>query len=285
MKRMLSVLGLSIALSVGTAAFAQTEGHNHASQSNQSQPKVTKSDGSMVEIVIAPDGTKTEVRTFKTGDIARITRTTQSNGTRAVIVEYRDGRKADLTDENDIEQAMDATADTIIMAADKALSVTKTAGEEVADKTEDVADKTVDVSKKVGEKTKDAAKKTVDVAKTVGEKTGDVAEKAYDKTKEAGKEVADKTEDVADKTVDVGKDVVDKTGKVAVKGVKVTKEAGKEVADKSEDVADKAVDVGKDVADKTEDVADKTATQSVSWTKKVGRGFKRVGGWFKSVFD
>jgi len=272
MKRILSVLGLTIALSVGTAAVAQTEGHNHQSQSNQSQnnqsqPKVTKSDGSVVEVVIAPDGTKTEVRTFKTGDIARITRTTGSDGLRAVVVEYRDGRKADLTDENDIEQAMDATADVMLTAADKAFSVTKEASEEVADKTEDVADKTVEVSKEVGEKTKDVAKETakgtVDVTKKVGEKTKDVAGKTIDKTKETGEVVVDKTKDVADKT-----------GEVAVKGVRVTKEAGEEVADKTEDVADKTVEVGKE-----------GVKEGASWTRKVGRGFKRVGGWFKSVFN
>ncbi len=260
MKRILSVLGLTIALSFGTAAFAQTEGHSHHAQSNQSPSKVTKSDGSTVEIVVAPDGTKTEIRTFETGDIARITRTTNSDGIRAVFVEYRDGRKADLTDENDIEQAMDATADVMLAAADKAWKVTKAVGEEVADKTEDVADKTVDVTKKAVDKTKDVtkdvAKETVEVTKKAADKTEDVADKTINKTKEVGKEVADKSEDVADKT-----------GKVAVKGVKVTKEAGE------------------DVADKTEDVADKTAKESVSFGRKIGRGFKKVGGWFKSIFD
>lgn len=252
MKRILSVLGLTIALSFGTAAFAQTEGHSHHAQSNQSPSKVTKSDGSTVEIIVAPDGTKTEIRTFERGDISRITRTTNGDGMR-VVVEYRDGRKADLTDENDIEQAMDATADVMLAAADKAWKVTKAVGEEVADKTEDVADKTVDVTKKAVDKTKDVTK---DVAK---------------ETVEVTKKVADKTEDVVDKTIDkskeVGKEVADKTGKVAVKGVKVTKEAGEEVADK------------------TEDVADKTAKESVSFGRKVGRGFKKVGGWFKSIFD
>ncbi|HJQ71074.1 MAG TPA: hypothetical protein VKA70_19015 [Blastocatellia bacterium] len=260
MKRILSVLGLAIALSFGTAAFAQTEGHTHHAQAAQSPSKVTRSDGSTVETVIAPDGTKTEVRVFQTGDIARITRTTKEGDVRAVVVEYRDGRKVDLTDENDIEQAMDATADVMLAAADKAINVTKTAGEEVADKTEDVADKTVDVTKEAVDKTKDVtkdvAKETVDTTKKVGEKAEDVADKTVDKTKEAGKVVADKTEDV-----------VDKTGEVAVKGVRVAKEAGK------------------DVAEKSEDVADKTKTESVSFGRKVGRGFKRVGGWFKSIFD
>ena len=263
MKKILSTFCLVAVLAVGAMGLPtdQTQSQDQPSQS------MKKSDGSIVSTTVAQDGTKTEVRTFETGDIARITRTTSSNGERMVMVEYRDGRTAKLEDENDIEQAMDATADAIKMAADKTWNATKEVGKEVADKTEDVADKAVEVGKT-----------------------------AVDKTKEAGKEVADKTEDVADKTVDVGK----KTGEVVVKGVKIaadkSKEAGKEVADKTEDVADKTVDVGKEVADKTEDVADKTvsvskdvAQEGVQKTKATGnwfkRGFKKVGGFFKNIFD
>jgi hypothetical protein len=274
MKKVLSTFCLVAALAVGAMGLPtdQTQSQDQPSQS------MKKSDGSIVSTTVAQDGTKTEVRTFETGDIARITRTTSSNGERMVMVEYRDGRTAQLEDKNDIEQAMDATADAIKMAADKTWNATKEAGKEVADKTEDVADKTVDVGKTAVDKTKEAGKevadKTEDVAdKTVdvGKKTGEVAVKgvkiAADKTKEAGKEVADKTEDVADKTVDVGKTAVDKT-----------KEAGKEVADKTEDVADKTVSVSKDVAQ--EGVQKTKATGN--WFK---RGFKKVGGFFKNIFD
>jgi hypothetical protein len=208
MKKILSTLCLAAVLAAG--AMGGPAGAQQSNPSDKQSDQSVKSDGSVVIITTASDGTKTEVRTFKTGDIARITRTTRDNGERAVMVEYRDGRTAKLEDESDIEQAMDATADAIKRAADKTWNVTKEAAAEVADKAEDV-----------------------------GDKAAGVGEKVVSKTKDAGKEVADKTEDVADKTVDTGK----KAGKVAVKGVKVA-------ADKTEDVADKAVDVGKEVGDR-----------------------------------
>jgi hypothetical protein len=256
---------------------------------DQSAQSMKKSDGSVVSTTIAPDGTKTEVRSFETGDIVRITRTTRSSGERAVMVEYRDGRTAKLEDKNDIEQAMDATADTIMMAANKTWDATKEAGKEVADKTEDVADKTADAGKKAGEVAvkgvKVAADKTEDVASGTGKAVKEGAEKTWDKTKDVGAEVADKTEDVGDKAVSTGKTAVTKT-----------KKAGKVVADKSKDVADKSVDVAKEVGDKAEDVGDKTvsvskdvAREGAEKTKATGnwakRGFKRVGGFFKSIFN
>jgi hypothetical protein len=217
MKKLISASILSLMLAIGALAGSQTTSGSPHLHNTQSPQKVTRSDGSMVETTVAEDGTKTEVRTFNSGDISRVTRTTRPDGTRTVMVEYRDQRTVELKEESDIEQAMDATADTIASAAKRAWTATKTVGKEIGDKTEDVADKTVDVTKK-----------------------------AARKTKEAGKEVADKSEDVADKTVDTSK-------KVAVKGVKVTKEAGKEVADKSEDVADKTVDVTKEGVEKTKE--------------------------------
>ncbi len=127
----------------------------------------------MVKTTISNDGTRTEVRTFKSGNIARVTRTTHSDGSRMVVVEYRDGRKANLEEESDIEQAMDTTADKIEMAAGKALNVTKGVGEEVADKTEDVVDTSVDATKRAASKTKKAGKKAVNKTKDVA---GDVAD-------------------------------------------------------------------------------------------------------------
>ena len=263
MKKILSTFCLTAVLAAGAMGLPT----NQPQSQDQPSQSMKKSDGSMVSTTVASDGTKTEVRTFETGDIVRITRTTSTNGERMVMVEYRDGRTAKLEEESDIEQAMDATADVIKTAADKTWNASKEVGKEVADKTEDVADKAVDVGKETGK----VAVKGVKIA--------------ADKTKDAGKEVADKTEDVADKTVDVGKTVVDKT-----------KEAGKEVADKTEDVADKSVDVAKEVGDKAEDAGDKTvsvskdvAHEGAQKAKSTGnwfaRGFKKVGGFFKNIFD
>jgi hypothetical protein len=248
MKKILSTLCLTAVLAVGAMGSPIGEQQSTATQ-NQSDQSLKKSDGSMVMTTTASDGTKTEVRTFETGDIARITRTTRSNGERTVMVEHRDGRMAKLEDESDIEQAMDATADAIMMAANKTWNATKEVGAEVADKTEDVADKTVDTGKKAGEV-------VVKGVKIAADKTEDVGDKAVSKTKDAGKEIGDKTEDVADKTVDVGK----------------------EIGDKAEDVGDKTVGVSKTVA---HEGAEKTKSTG-NWFK---RGFRRVGGFFKNIFD
>jgi hypothetical protein len=56
-----------------------------------------------------------------------------------------------------------------------------------------------------------------------------------------------------------------------VKGVKV-------VGDKAEDVADATVDTSKDVARE----GTEKARQGGNWAK---RGVKKIGGWFKSIFD
>lgn len=246
MKRILSALFLSAVLAFATtgAAFAQ-----HSHQSDDSKQTITKSDGSVVVVTVADDGTKTEVRTFKTGDIARITRTTHSNGHRTVEVEYRDGRTANIEEESDIEQAMDATADRITAAASKTKETAKEITSEVSDKAEDAADKVV-------EKSKDAGKVAVKGVKVTADKAEDVADKTVDTTKEAGKAVADKAEDVEDKAV----------------------AAGKVVGDKAEDVADKTVDTTKDVAKEGKQKAKATG----NW---MARSFKKVGGFFKSIFD
>jgi hypothetical protein len=259
MKRVLSAFILSGALAVG--AFGLTGESRVAAMQHQHthDDAVTKSDGSVVKTTVSKDGTRTEVRTFESGDVARVTRTTRSSGERMVIIEYRDGRATRVKQESDIEQAMDATAETIAMYASEAWDKTKDVSMEVADKTEDVADKSVEVGKEVADKTED-----------VGDATVKGTKKAVKSSKKAGKEVADKAEDVGDKSVEVGK----------------------EVADKTEDVADKSVEIGKDVADKSEDVVDKSsevAQKGVKGTKEkakgagnwLKRGFKKIGGWFK----
>jgi hypothetical protein len=255
MRKAFSALFLSALLAVSAVAF-----QDHTAHQNDSNQTITKSDGSVVITTIAEDGTRTQVRTFKSGNIAKVTRTTNPDGSRMVVVEYRDGREADLKDKSDIEQAMDATADKIEIAANKALNATAKVGEEVADKTEDVVDKTADVTKQVASETKEIGEKTADKTKDVATKTEVVANKAVDKSKETAGEVVDKT-------VDTSKDVA----RSSVKGVKV-------VGDKAEDVADATVDTSKDVARE----GSEKAKQGGSWAK---RGVKKIGGWFKNIFD
>jgi hypothetical protein len=162
----------------------------------QNAQQVEKDDGSMVATTTAADGTKTEVRTFKSGEVTRVTRTTKPGARRTASVELRDGRKADLEDDSDVERVIDASADWLVGAADKTWSATKTVGKEVADKSEDVADKTVDTSKDVGKKvvkgTKAGVRETGDKAEDVGDAVGKAAKKVGKGAKSVGKKVKDK---------------------------------------------------------------------------------------------
>jgi hypothetical protein len=196
----LTTMVLLLAVSIWAVGCAensqQPAGSTSTTTATQNAQQVEKDDGSMVATTTATDGTKTEVRTFKTGEVARVTRTTKPGTKRTASVELRDGRKADLEDDNDVERVIDASADWIVGAADKTWSATKTVGKEVADKTEDVADKTVDTSKDVGKKvvkgTKAGVREAGDKAEDVGDAVGKTAKKVGKGAKSVGKKVKDK---------------------------------------------------------------------------------------------
>ncbi|MGI8782751.1 MAG: hypothetical protein ACR2L2_03755 [Acidobacteriota bacterium] len=154
---------------------------------------VVRDDGSTVEIQTAPDGTKTEVRTFKSGDVVRVTRTTPTTGRRTARVELRDNRTVDLDDDSAIENAMEATGDAIAAAAVKTWEVTKNVGAEVADKSEDVGEA-------VGKGAVKAGKEVADKTEDAGGAIGSGAKKVGRGAVTVGKEVADKTEDAAQAT-------------------------------------------------------------------------------------
>jgi hypothetical protein len=153
-------------------------GCEHNAAYDNQPTTVQKSDGSKVEIRTAADGTKTEVRTFPSGEVVRTTRTTHPGGKREAVVEFRDGRKAELKDESDIERALDATGDAIADAARKSWEVSKDVGRTVGDKAEDVAGKTVDTTKAVAGKTAD---KTKEVGQEIGKGAKKVGKKIKDK--------------------------------------------------------------------------------------------------------
>jgi len=154
---------------------------------------VVRDDGSTVEIQTAPDGTRTEVRTFKSGDVVRVTRTTPPSGKRTARVELRDNRTVDLDDDSAIENAMEWTGDAIASAAVKTWEVTKKVGAEVADKTEDVGGA-------VGKGAVTAGKEVADKTEDAGGAVGKGAKKVGRGAVTVGKEVADKTEDAAQAT-------------------------------------------------------------------------------------
>ncbi len=140
---------------------------------------IENKDGSTTVVTIYNDGTKTEVRTFKAGKLARVTRTTDASGAKTVHASYRaDDTEVEIKDESWIDKSMDATGDALAVAADKTKSGLKTAARETADKAEDVsgavkkgakkaANETADKAEDVGDAVKKGAKKTAKKVKDV----------------------------------------------------------------------------------------------------------------------
>jgi hypothetical protein len=181
----LSILIFVSALSLAALGCHQAaEPENTNSSAAQAAREVEKEDGSTVAVVDAPDGTKTEVRSFKTGEVARVTRTTRPGGGRSATVELRDGRKAELEDEGDIERAMDATADALTAAANKTWDTTKDVAGAVGDKTEDAAGKAASTGKKVGQEVGDKAEDAAGAVKKGAQKVGRGAKKVGSKIKD-----------------------------------------------------------------------------------------------------
>jgi hypothetical protein len=137
-------------------------------------------DGSRTVVTKYSDGSRTEERTFKSGRLSKVTRETSANGTRAARVTYRaDGKEREIKDPSWIEKAMDATAEALVEAADKAEDVgdaTKQGAREVGDKAEDV-----------GDAAKKGAREAADKAEDVGDAAKKGAKKAGRKIKDAVK--------------------------------------------------------------------------------------------------
>jgi len=116
---------------------------------------VENKDGSTTIITTYSDGTQSEERTFKGGQLARVRRSTDAAGKRTAHVTYReDKREVELQDKSWVDKAMDATSNTLATAAHK----TKRAAIEVGDKAEDVGDAMKKGAKKVTKKVKGAVK-------------------------------------------------------------------------------------------------------------------------------
>ena len=171
----LSVMALSLLV-----INCSTEAPRNA---NAASGTVEKPDSTIVTST-ASDGTKSEVRTFKSGDVASVTRVTRTGGQRTATVEFRDGRKVEIKDDSAIERAMDDTTEVVAKTANKTWEGTKEVGKEVGDKAEDVGDKAADTGKAIG---KGAKRGAVKVGKEVGDKAEDVGDKTVEGAKKVGK--------------------------------------------------------------------------------------------------
>lgn len=184
-----SLLGLMLAFAIGTVACSQEAAPTNTAPAQPSPAAaaqdVEKEDGSTVAVTTDPSGTKTEERTFKSGEVARVTRTTNPEGRRRATIELRDGRKAEVEDQGLVEKTIEAPAAWLVSTANTTWDATKKVGSEVADKTGDVAGKAVDKGKDVGTAIGRGAKKG---AEEVADKTGDAAGLVKKGAKKVGKE-------------------------------------------------------------------------------------------------
>ena len=134
-------------------------------------------------------GVTTQTRTFRnpSSRIERVVVTTR-DGRRTARVYYRDNTVRELP-ENEVERALDATADALVTAGGKAVDVTKDAAAEIGDKAEDVGDKAASGAKKVGSEAADKAEDAGDKAVSGAKKAGSAAAKGAKKAGEAVKDV------------------------------------------------------------------------------------------------
>jgi hypothetical protein len=158
---------------------------------------IENKDGSTTVVTMYSDGSKSEVRTFKSGHLARVARDTSASGTRTARVAYRDdSAEIEVKDESWIDKSMDATGDALATAARKTKAGVKAAANETADKAEDVGDATKKGARKAADKAEDVgsaikkgvkkgATETADKAEDVGSAVKKGAKKAGSKIKDA----------------------------------------------------------------------------------------------------
>jgi len=166
---------------------AATNSNSSAGGELKSSAQVEREDGSTVSVSTEPDGSKREERAFKSGEVTRVSRVTHPNGTRTATVEMRDGRRAELKDQNEVDKALEASTEWLVTAANKTWDTTRDVGKAVGSKTEDVAGKTAetgkDVGKAVGKGVKRGAEEVADKTKDAAGLVKKGARKAVDKVK------------------------------------------------------------------------------------------------------
>jgi hypothetical protein len=95
----------------------------------------------------------------------------------------RDGRRAELKDQSEVDKALEASTEWLVTAANKTWDTTRDVGKAVGSKTEDVAGKTAETGKAVGKGVKRGAEGVADKTKDAAGLVKKGARKAVDKVK------------------------------------------------------------------------------------------------------
>jgi hypothetical protein len=107
----------SLLLVAGCAKNPNSQTANSNTGTYNAPEPVDQSDGSNITTTSAPNGIKSEVRSFPQGALIQISRATWPDGKQAATVRFRDGRAVDLKEAADIEQAMSASSETMVAIA------------------------------------------------------------------------------------------------------------------------------------------------------------------------
>jgi hypothetical protein len=120
-----AILLFMIALLLGLAGCAKnpSQSANANATAYQSAEPVTQQDGSTITTSVSPNGIKSEVRYFPTGEVVQVSRATWPEGRRIATVKFRDGRTVDLQDVADSDQVMTAANEAIATIALKVMGV------------------------------------------------------------------------------------------------------------------------------------------------------------------
>ena len=144
---------------------------------------INNRDGSTTVVKTYSDGSKTEHRSFKTGDVAVVKRVTTASGAQRAHVVYRkDNSEVEVKDPTWVDKSMSATGNALSVAAKKTESGVKTG-----------VNATVEGAKTAGSATAKGAtmvgKKTAEGAKTVGKKTAEGVKAAGKGIKKVGEKL------------------------------------------------------------------------------------------------
>jgi len=143
---------------------------------------VENKDGSITTTINYSDGSKSEVRTFRSGRLSTARRETSATGGRVACVTYRaDNKEVELKDSSWVDRSMEATGDALVEVADKAEDANdqvKKGAREVGDKAEDVGGAVKKGAKKGARETADKAEDVGDAVKKGAKKTGRAIKKA-----------------------------------------------------------------------------------------------------------
>ena len=148
-------------LALGAAGCNTADNANATANTNANAAATTTTtegaDNSTITTTTDASGVKTETRVFRNNPrVSRVVVTTTASGQRTTRVYSATGEEK-LVD--DLDDALDATGETIARAAGWTADKTEDVVDEAADKAEDVGDQTVKGAKTVGKKTASGAKK------------------------------------------------------------------------------------------------------------------------------